>query len=93
MFRRHPELRREALGLGVVRTPAHLLLLLAMLGLGMARRRRLALLLTLPHLRYLASRCRADGAGLGYAPYYALYDVLHFYGTLRGDLRHRVLVI
>lgn len=92
-FRRHPRLRKEALRFGVVRTPAHLLFALALAGAMLARSRRLALLLMLPYGRYLASRCRADHAPLAFAPYYALYDALHLYATLRGDLRHRVLVI
>jgi GT2 family glycosyltransferase len=92
-FRRHPELRARGLRFGIVRTPAHLLLLLALSSVIAARRRRLASLGALPYLRYLASRCREANSSLAYAPYFLLYDSLHLLATVRGDLRHRVLVI
>jgi GT2 family glycosyltransferase len=92
-FRRHPELRRRALSFGVVRTPAHLLLLLALLSAALSRRRPIASLAALPYLKYLASRCRHSNSSLAYAPYFLIYDSLHLLATVRGDLRHRVLVI
>lgn len=93
VFRRHPALRAEALGGGLVRNHAHLRLLVALGGLALSRRSRLALLLGLPYLRLLSVRAGPSGASPALAPYFVLHDLLTLATTLRGDLRHRVLVI
>jgi glycosyltransferase involved in cell wall biosynthesis len=93
IFRRHPRLRAETLRWNIIRTPAHVRLAIAVAGVVLARRNRAALILTVPYARELAARCRAANASFAYAPYYAAFDLLHLAGTVRGDLRHGVLVI
>jgi glycosyltransferase involved in cell wall biosynthesis len=93
IFRRHPALRREALDRGVVRNHAHLRLLIAVAGLLLSRRSRPMALLVLPYAKQLAWRSRRVNAPAALAPYFILYDLLTLYTTIRGDLRHRVLVI
>jgi glycosyltransferase involved in cell wall biosynthesis len=93
IFRRHPALRADALGAGLVRNHAHLRLLLAFAGIVIARRWRPAALLAIPYLRLLIWRAGRAGASPAVAPYFLLYDLLTLYTTARGDLRHRVLVL
>jgi hypothetical protein len=93
IFRRHPALRADALGGGVVRNHAHLRLLVAAAGIVVARRWRFAAVLAIPYLRLLIWRAGRVGASPAVAPYFVLYDLLTLYTTVRGDLRHRVLVL
>ncbi len=93
VFRRHPGLRAEALDWGVVRNHAHLRLLAAATGLVLARRRPLAALLAVPYAKQLAGRCLRAGGGPALAPQLVCFDLLTLATTIRGDLRHRVLVL
>lgn len=93
VFKRFPELRSETLALGVSRNPALPRLGLAIAGLGLARRHPAAVLLALPYARHLAGRCRQRRTSLALAPYYAAYDALSAWTSLRGSLRHRTLVL
>ncbi|MGH2951704.1 MAG: glycosyltransferase family 2 protein [Solirubrobacterales bacterium] len=95
IFRRHPELRAGALRGGVLRSSAHARLLWAVAGLALALSRRSLppALLAVPYAKQLAWRCRRVNAGPQYSPYFVVYDLLSLYTTMRGDLRHRVLVI
>jgi glycosyltransferase involved in cell wall biosynthesis len=93
VFRRHPALRAGALRGGIVRNPAHVRLLLAAAGLALSRRFSPAALLGAPYLNQLAWRCRSVGASPAVAPYLVVYDLLTLYATIRGDLRHRVLIL
>lgn len=90
VFGDHPELRRE-LRYGIFWKESHAFLVLALIGLA-TRRPSPTLLLALPYGRHLWRRRRAEGAGVALTPYLALYDLIETYATLRGALRHRVLV-
>jgi glycosyltransferase involved in cell wall biosynthesis len=93
VFKRHPELRRKALRAGVIRNPAHVRLILAASGCVLTRKKVVRLLLALPYAKLLSWRCRRVGASLAYSPYFTLFDLLSLLTTLRGDIRHRILVI
>ena len=93
ILRRHPGLRRAVLRHGVFWKPSHALLLEAGFSLALARRFPPALLLALPYARHLAQRCRAAGASPAIAPYFALHDLVETATTLRGAVKHRVLVV
>ena len=92
-FRRHPELRAEALRWGIVRNPTLPRLALALAGLAAARRRPAAALLVLPYARDLAARCRAAGARPADAPWYVAADAAAALTSARGSIRHRTLVL
>ncbi len=92
-FRRHPELRRRTLSLGVVRNPALPRLLLAAVGLRLARRHRWAAVLAVPYALSVARRCAAPGAGPGFAAFFVAHDALSLATSLRGSIRHRTLVL
>jgi glycosyltransferase involved in cell wall biosynthesis len=92
-FRRHPELRRRTLRLGVVRDPALPRLLLAASGLAIARRHRWAAALAVPYALSVARRCAGPGAGPGFAPFFVARDALALTTAVRGSLRHRTLVL
>ena len=93
IFKRHEQLRRIALRGGILRNPAHARLLVALGGLMLARGILPRVLFALPYLRQLAWRCSRVGASPVYAPYFVVFDALTLYTTIRGDLRHRILVI
>ena len=94
VFKRYPGLRAETLALGSIRNPSLPRLGLAILAAGMTPRRPVAgILLALPYARHLAARCRARRASLALAPYYAVYDALAAWTSLRGSMRHRTLVL
>jgi glycosyltransferase involved in cell wall biosynthesis len=93
IFKRHAALRADALTWGFVRNHAHLRLLVAIAGLWLARRFRPAALLVFPYLKLLGWRAARAGATFDVTPYFVLYDVLTLWTTVRGDLRHRVLVL
>lgn len=94
VFRRHPALRAQALRWCVVRNPRVPWLALALAGLWIARRSPvLGALLALPYARHLAGICRMQRASFLLAPYYALWDVLFVYTSLRGSVRQRTLVL
>jgi glycosyltransferase involved in cell wall biosynthesis len=94
VFRRHPALRGEALRWGIVRNPRVPSLALALAGLWLARRSAgLGALLVLPYARRIAGICRVQRASFTLAPYYALWDILFVYTSLRGSLRDRTLVL
>ena len=92
VFRRHPLLRASALDRGVIRNQAHLRGLLAVIGLLGARRFAPLALLALPYARLLARRALDAGNPL-IGPYSVAYDALTLLTTVRGDLRHRVLIL
>ena len=92
VFGRHPGLRDQALGGGVVRSQVNLRLLLAVAGIALARRWRPAALLALPYLKLVAGRARSGGDPT-LAVHYLAHDLISLATTARGDLRHRVLVI
>ena len=92
VFRRHPLLRASALDRGVIRNQAHLRALLAVIGLLGARRFAPLALLALPYARLLARRALDAGNPL-IGPYSVAYDALTLLTTVRGDLRHRVLIL
>ncbi len=92
-FRRHPELRRRTLWLGVVRNPALPRLLLAALGLWLGRRHRWTAALALPYALSVARRCAGPGAVPGHAPFFVAHDALSLATSLRGSIRHRTLVL
>lgn len=94
VFKRYPGLRAETLALGLIRDPSLPRLGLALAGAALAARRPVAgTLLALPYARHLAARCRARRASMTLAPYYAVYDVLAAWTSLRGSARHRTLVL
>ncbi len=93
IFKRHAALRADALTWGFVRNHAHLRLLLAVAGFWAARRFAPATLLALPYLRLLGWRAGRAGATFDVTPYFVVYDLLTLWTTVRGDLRHRVLVL
>lgn len=97
MFR-HQGLRDEVLTRDVFWKHSHALLLRAMLGVLVVAARVPArvpagLALLLPYLRHLVARCRQAHASPALMPYFALHDLLETYATVRGGLRHRVLVV
>jgi hypothetical protein len=47
----------------------------------------------LPYTRHLRARCIAENAGLGLAPYLAVYDAVEAYATISGGARAGVLVL
>jgi glycosyltransferase involved in cell wall biosynthesis len=91
VFARHPALRRE-LQMGLFWKRSHALLLLAILGLVLTPGHRSASLLALPYARYLRVRCNAENTSLALAPYFAIYDAVETYATVRGGVRARVFV-
>ena len=94
VFRRHPRLRAEGLRWGVVRNGRLPWLGLAVVGLLVARRSpALGAVLALPYARRLARVCAKQRATPLLAPYYALWDVLFAYTSLRGSLRHGTFVL
>jgi GT2 family glycosyltransferase len=92
MFR-HPGLREEVLFRGIFWKPSHELLVQTVAGALLARRFPPALLLAIPYLRHLRSRCWEWDAPNPLAAYFVLHDLLETYTTVRGAIRHRVLVI
>ena len=95
VFKRYPGLRTEALALGSIRNPALPRLGLAVVAAGLTLRRRpvAGALLALPYARNLAARCRERRVSLALAPYYAVFDILAAWTSLRGSVRHRTLVL
>jgi hypothetical protein len=62
-------------------------------GLTLHRRPVAGALLALPYARNLAARCRERRVSLALAPYYAVFDILAAWTSLRGSVRHRILVL
>lgn len=94
VFKRYPDLRAETLALGAIRNPALPRLGLAIAGAALSSRTPVtAAVMALPYARHLAARCRARRASLALAPYYAVYDALAAWTSLRGSVRHRTLVL
>ena len=94
VFDRHPELRRTTLRWGVVRNPSLPRLGLALCGIALARHRRPAALLALPYARDLAGRARRDGtSNPAIAAFYVATDLAHLYTSVRGSIRHGMLVL
>ena len=81
------------MGGGLFWKRSHRLLALAGLGLLGTRLTLLAAVLALPYARHLVGRCAAARAGPAHAGYFALYDLVEMFATVRGGLRHRVLVL
>jgi glycosyltransferase involved in cell wall biosynthesis len=92
VFGDHPSLRSE-LEHGVFWRGTHSRLLLAGLGLLLGRRFWPAYLLAFPYLRNLRGRCKVEDAGLILAPYFLAYDAVETFATVRGAVRHRVLIL
>ncbi len=93
VYKRHPDLRRETLALGVIRNPALPRLALALVGVALAGRRPAALALAVPWARNLVGRVRVNGGGPAAIPVYAAHDVVAGFTSLRGSRRHRTLVL
>lgn len=93
IFIRHPQLRASALSHGVIRNHDHLRLVLAMLGLLGARRLLPMALLAIPYAKRLAGRWARGEGGAAHLAYWPLFDMLTLYTTVKGDIRHKVLVI
>lgn len=91
-YRDHPELRAH-LHKGVFFHPSHPLFAQAALAVVLARRDRAALLFALPYAVHLARRSHATGGSVAAAPFLAARDALEIVATVRGAVRHRVLVL
>jgi glycosyltransferase involved in cell wall biosynthesis len=92
VFGRHAAMR-ERLHRGLFWKRSHELLFRALLGAALARRFPPAVLLAYPYLRDAVLRTRKTGSDPIYVPYVVLQDLVEAYATLRGALRHRVLVL
>jgi glycosyltransferase involved in cell wall biosynthesis len=90
-YAEHPRLRRN-LHLGVFYDSSHPLLLTA-LGALLARRRPAAALLAVPYALQLRRRVKARGARPRHAVFFALFDAVRLFATLRGARKHRTFVI
>lgn len=93
VFRRHPELRATALAHGVIRNYDHLRLVVAAFGLMASRHFRPMALLAIPYAKRLLGRWARGEGSAPLVAYWALFDLLTLCTTVRGDLRHRVLVV
>ena len=93
VFKRHPKLRRKALGGGILRNDAHLRLLISVAGVMLTQRPALRIVAAYPYARQLVWRCRSVDASPVYVPYFIVFDALSLFTTLRGDMKHRVFVI
>jgi glycosyltransferase involved in cell wall biosynthesis len=91
-YRAIPELRKT-LYRGLFYGRSHPLLAGAVVGLALTRRHPAAGLLALPYARHVARRCRREEVGAAAAAVYVLHDAVQVAATVRGALRHRVLVL
>jgi len=91
-YKLNPELR-AILPCGVFYGRSHPLLAVAALALPLARRRpALAFMLLLPYAKLLRYRRRAGSARLRQLPFFIVFDVVQTAATLRGAVRHRILI-
>lgn len=72
---------------------AHPLLLQALFAAWLTRRRPEAAAFCLPYLLNLRSRCAASRSPLYTAAYFAMFDAVQVAATLRGAVRHRLVVL
>lgn len=84
---------REQLYRGIFWKRSHALLFRALLGAGLARRFPPAALLAYPYLKDVVLRTRRSGSAPALAPFLAAQDVVEAYATVRGAVKHRVLVL
>jgi glycosyltransferase involved in cell wall biosynthesis len=92
VFGRHAALR-ERLHRGIFWKRSHELLLRAAVGLAIARRFPPAAVLAYPYARDVVRRTRRSGSPATYAPFLAAQDAVELYATVRGAVKHRVLVL